>query len=145
MNTKDIGENSEAQVMSAFIKMGYTVLTPVLGDNKRYDLVIEVNGDFHRVQVKTARKLKNGSISFDTCSSSIHRRGGKKRDYRGQIELFAAYSPDTGKIYIIPVEDVGKTAVQFRIDPPGNNQKKDIKWAKDYELDKTSLLRYIGD
>lgn len=143
INTKNIGEDSEIQVVSALMKIGYTVLTPVIGDNKRYDMVIEACDKFYRVQVKTAR-VEGGTLYFSTCSSTEHRRGGSRKDYRGQIELFAVYSPDTDKVYVMSVDEVGKAGAKLRLEPTKNNQKKNVRWAKDHELDKTSLLRYIN-
>lgn len=105
-NSKDIGENSEAQVLAALLKKGKTVLKP-FGDNQRYDLVIDENGEFIRIQCKTGRYIL-GCIVFDTCSSAYH-RGGKKKHYRGDADLFGVYCSKTDKVYIIPVEDVAKT------------------------------------
>ena len=53
VNTKAIGEVSEAAILAEFLKAGFPVLLP-FGDNQRYDMVIEVSGRFLRVQCKTA-------------------------------------------------------------------------------------------
>jgi hypothetical protein len=53
VNTKAIGEVSEAVILAEFLKAGFPVLLP-FGDNQRYDMVIEVSGRFLRVQCKTA-------------------------------------------------------------------------------------------
>ena len=56
MNSKHVGDTSEAQVIAALLKMGKNVLLP-FGDNQRYDVVIEEKGKFIRIQVKTAREI----------------------------------------------------------------------------------------
>lgn len=66
MDPEAIGERSESQVVAAFLRRGRVVLRP-FGDNERYDLVLDDDGVFTRVQCKTGR-LKDGVIEFDTCS-----------------------------------------------------------------------------
>ena len=133
-NTKDIGDISQVMVMAAFLRAGLTVLTP-FGDNRRYDLVLEQDGVFHRIQCKTARRSKRhaGSLLFDTCSSYAH-RGGKKKDYRGDVDFFAAYSPDLDKVFVLPVESVGITVCSLRLKEAKNKQTKNTRWAEDYEF-----------
>ncbi len=45
------------------------------------------------------------------------------------------YSPETGKVYLVPVDEVpiGSKA-KLRIEATKNNQQKGVKWAKDYEI-----------
>jgi len=131
MNSKTIGERTEAIFLAEFLKRGKTVLLP-FGDNQRYDLVLEERGSFFRIQCKTGR-IKNGTISFSTCSSYIHRDGGK-RDYRGQVEYFGVYCPKHQKVYLVPAGDVGKREGVLRLQAPMNHQVKKIRWARDYEL-----------
>jgi hypothetical protein len=132
MNTKTIGERSEAHVLAALLQAGYVVLLP-FGDNQRYDLVIEEGGTFRRVQVKTARRSRrSNAIDFDTCSSQCH-RGKGKQDYRGQCDVFAAYLPDTGAVYLVPVDEVGQTGCSLRLGA-GKRTDKRSRWAEDFEL-----------
>ncbi len=138
-NNKTIGELSEAIIIAKLIEVGYGVLTP-FGDNRRYDLVIEdADANYYRIQCKTAR-LMNGRacINFATASTYYHTKAGKsgfgRRDYRGEIDYFAVYSPDTRKVYLLPVDHVGTTSAKLRIAPTENNQEKHVRWAKDYEL-----------
>lgn len=132
MNSKDVGERTEAQILAALLKVGKVVLMP-FGDNQRYDLVIDDGGKFVRVQCKTGR-MKDGFIKFQTCSSSTHRVGGKKRGYKGQIEMFGVYCKENDKIYMIPVDDVPNTEAVLRINEPNNGQTRNIRMAKDYEF-----------
>ena len=133
MNTKDVGDRSEAMVLAALLRAGKVVLQP-FGDNQRYDLVIDDSGVFKRIQVKTGR-LKNGAILASTASTYAH-RGGKRRGYIGQADLFAVYSPDTGQVYMVPVSETPGTEISLRIDPPTRNTSS-IRWAKDFLLGST--------
>jgi len=130
MNAKTVGDISEAMVLAALVRVGKDVLIP-WGDNLRYDLAYEEGGKLIRVQCKTARPVGNGSITFPT-SSRLGNPGGKRRDYRGQIEFFGVYYPPIQEVYLVPVNSVGVSLANLRIEPPGNNQAKKILWAKDY-------------
>lgn len=115
MNTKAIGEVTEAQVLAALIRSGKSVLRP-FGDNLRYDLLVdEGDGRFTRIQCKTAR-LHGDKLKFSACSSQWHLRTGKpKRDYRGQAEVFGLYCPETNRSYLVPVESVSRSSAIIAI------------------------------
>lgn len=64
------GDVSEATIIARLLRSGYVVLTPY-GKQHRYDLVIEdADGQFWRVQCKTAWIEQDGAcIQFNTASS----------------------------------------------------------------------------
>jgi PD-(D/E)XK endonuclease len=57
-----------------------------------------------------------------------------RKSYRGDVEFFGVYSPDTNKVYLIPVDVVPEGWATLRLKKPKNNQEKKIIWAADYEL-----------
>lgn len=114
MNTKDVGDVTVAMVLASLVKAGRAVLIP-FGDNRRYDLVIEEDQCFKRIQCKTGHMMSNGSIRFSTCSSTFHRSGGRKMSYRGQADLFGVYCKETNKVYLVPVELVEPTGLTFAL------------------------------
>ena len=138
-NPKATGERSQAYIIAKLLDVGYNVLTPY-GDNIRYDLVIEdADGHFYRIQCKTGWLENNSAyIEFKTASSYYHTRAGRtghgRKDYRGQVDYFAVYCSDTGKVYLVPVDHVGTASALLRLLPTKNNQEKNVRWAKDYEL-----------
>lgn len=135
------GDVSEATIIACLLQPGYVVLTPY-GKQHRYDLVIEdADGQFWRIQCKTAWAEQDGaSIEFNAASShysyvnskskGIH----KRQNYRGQVEYFAVYCEALEKVYLVPVDDVGITQVRLRLTPTKNKQEKNVRWAKGYEL-----------
>ena len=133
--TNGIGNISEAAIITRFLQLGYTVLTPN-GRKQRYDLIIEdAEGMVWRVQCKTARIEDNGTvIAFDTANHNMALKDRRMRHYRGQCDYFAVYCEKLNKIYLLPVDQVGTTRANLRLLPPKNNQKKNVRWAKDYEL-----------
>jgi hypothetical protein len=136
---KDIGDRSTLAIMLALRDAGYHVLVP-FGENIRYDLVIDDGQRLARVQCKTGRLLK-GAVVFHTVSSYAHHPSPKsvKRDYLGDVDLFAVYCRQTTGIYLIPIEDLPVKAGSLRIDPPRNNQWKRVRFAADYEIARVSI------
>ena len=130
-NSKTVGNIAEAQVLAALVKQGKTVLLPY-GDNERYDMVIDDDGKFLRVQCKNGR-YENGCVVFDTCSSQVHMGNGRQH-YHGQVEFFGVYCREIEKTYLVPIDEVGISRSSLRVLPTKNGQKKRIKLASDYEL-----------
>lgn len=129
----DKGTKTEAIILAELVKRDYRVLTP-FGVNHRYDLVIELDDEFVRVQCKTGR-LRNGTVVFEACSV----QGGNttahstRKLYHGAADVFVVFCPEIDKLYWVPVDQVGVNP-RLRIDPPKNGQIQGIRWAKDYEL-----------
>jgi hypothetical protein len=138
LTPKAVGEITQAKVLAALVAAGKTVLVP-FGDNARYDLVVEEeDGRFWRIQCKTGR-LFAGTIKFPTSSSHNHYFKAR-RDYRGQADYFGVFCPDNQKVYIVPVEGVGRSSASLRLFPTGNKQKAGIRWAPLYEVGTSILL-----
>lgn len=93
---------TEAAILAELVRRGYQVLVP-FGTNRRYDLVLDLDGRFVRAQCKTGR-LKRGVVVFDTTSVRSNRRGWFMRGYEGEAEIFLVYCADTDRIYAVPVE-----------------------------------------
>ncbi len=139
-NHKAVGERSELIIACKLAEAGYGVLKP-LSDNLRYDLVIEdPAGKLLKVQCKTGWLKNNGDyIEFATSSSYYHTRAGRtshgRKDYCGQVDYFAVYSPDIKKVYLVPIGDAKtRSSAMLRIEPPKNNQVRNVRWAKDYQI-----------
>jgi len=128
----DVGTRTEAIILAELAKRGYGVLLP-FGHNQRYDLVLEIDGSFLRVQCKTGR-LRDGCVIFHAQSVRSNMRKTVIRDYKSDVELFVVHCPDTDGIYVIPIDDATRTQGTLRISPTANGQDKRVRWARDYEL-----------
>lgn len=135
-NTAKKGQITESMVLARLVQLGYQCLMPWRHDH-RYDIAIDDDGKLVRIQCKTARLLKEqGCIAFNT-NITYARVGGKPhivKGYKGQADYFGVYSPDTGKVYLIPVDIENTRQVILRLTPTRNNQEKGVRWAKDYEI-----------
>src|SRR5262249_13972743 len=140
-DTKSIGELSELVVAVSLSRAGYLVLKP-LGENTRYDLVIDRDGTLSRVQVKTGR-LRNGAILFNTYSSHYHRKGGACKTYANDIEFFGVYCPELHAVYLIPIEDTAKLSGTIRVSEPKNRQRSQVRWAQPYLIDIVEIPQLV--
>jgi hypothetical protein len=122
------------KVAAALVAAGKTVLTP-LANVKRYDLVIEEQGVFSRVQCKTGR-LFRGAVFFRT-----HRLRAAKREagwerkvttYVGDVDFFGVYCPDNDTVYLVPITVTSERNCSLRVAAAQNGQHKGIRWARDF-------------
>ena len=130
MNTKTIGERTEAKVLAALLQVYPTVLVP-FGENQRYDFVFEdLKGEFQRVQCKTG-KITNGAIVFWLNSVITIKGQNIHRPYQGEIDFFGVSCSGLPDVYLVPIDLVGVGSCSLRIDPP-KRTNNNVNWAKDY-------------
>jgi hypothetical protein len=133
LTTNQKGLIAETAVIHECAKLGVPVLRPL--DDQRYDLVLDLGTGFLRVQCKWA--ATRGATIVVRCRTCRRARDGLiHRSYQpGEIDGVAAYSPDTRRCYLLPVElSVDCAGVQLRLAPTSNNQATGIRWANDYEF-----------
>lgn len=100
-DTKIKGLVTELQCQLYFTKIGYNVSVP-LGEDCRYDFILDVDNILIRIQVKKC-KIKENGIFIPTCSSHSNTKGTKNIKYnKEEIDYFATFYYD--KCYLIPVE-----------------------------------------
>jgi hypothetical protein len=142
VHTKQLGDLAEVTVMGAFLRLGFQVAIP-WGENTRYDLIVDTGDRLLRVQCKTASLCGwNGDRSCLRFHGYSHRfEAGKfqgREDYRGAADIFAAYSPDTGQVYVLAVDEVPKTDVWLRMTPAKNGQQNGIRMASEHTVERWS-------
>lgn len=104
MNSAQVGSISEAAVEWDLLGRGYNVLTPSV--TARYDRLVETDGGYIRVQVKTARMdVRDGNlrVSYDTPYDST------------EIDIIAVFDPGERKVYYIPINDIPTGAKGFTL------------------------------
>ena len=135
-NTTRKGEITESAILARLIQLGYRCLIP-WGHDNRYDIAIDDDGKLVRVQCKTARYIEDGGCLEFNTDITYARVGGKphiRKGYRGEADYFGVYSADTGKVYLVPVDDAPSSGATLRLHPAKNNQQKGVRWAQDYEI-----------
>lgn len=100
--TKIKGLVTELQCQTYFTSKGYNVSIP-LGEDCRYDMIVDIEGLLLRIQVKHANEDETGftiqtkSTQSNTVSNTNHRYN------KEQIDYFATYC--NGQYYLIKVEE----------------------------------------
>lgn len=136
MNSKSKGNLGEIKVASEFIKYGCMVSFP-FGDNARYDLVVDMNGELKKVQVKyAASKNANGAWRCMCVSSTNHTTNKKLDKYKNDVDIMAYYIPELDICIMFNIEEIGdKTSIHVRNEAPLNSQNNVI-YIKDHTFDK---------
>ena len=131
-DTKSVGELSEIIVAAELARAGYGVALP-LGENRRYDLIVDKDGVLSRVQVKTGR-LRYGAVLFNCYSSHTHRSGTACRSYEGEVDFFGVYCAELRSVYLVPIADVARVRGSLRLTATRSGQSRKVRWAQAYLL-----------
>ncbi len=73
--------------------------------------------------------------------STDHGRG--PQSYVGLADVFGVYFPPTRAVYLVPIDAVAQFEGRLRLEPTLNNQRRGIRPAADFEIDRwtVDLLR----
>ena len=132
--TQKRGQATEAIVKAEFLLHDIPVLVPEY-DNESYDLVIEVGGEFLKIQAKTAYEHGSGKVRFETVSTRVRSDGYERDGYEGEIDYFAVFNPTRQETYLVHVTDAATGKMEIRYEPTKNNQRKGINWHEEYLID----------
>lgn len=132
-HSKNVGIIGEQILIAEFVKRGFNVLAPI-GDNLPYDFVVEVDGRFIRIQVKTTEKITDGCMIFQTNRSNPYTRTIYKYS-KSEIDYFGFYCIENGFIGLLPIEDCNGKTITLRVLETKNKQRKNIRFASDYLFD----------
>jgi hypothetical protein len=132
MNTKRKGDIGVIKVLEYLLYNGYNVSIP-FGDNNRYDLVSEKDGNFTRIQVKNIAK-KNGTIKVSGFSLNSNKYENVRKYYTSdEIDEIWVYCMTDGNLYKIPIDRIeGHRCLTIRIDPTKTNNGNNHNYGKDY-------------
>ena len=98
----------------AFLERGYNLYTPVL-ENGKVDLIVEKDGKYRKIQIKTVQK--EGNRKLIPVRKISHNMGEYKikRYTKEDIDYFIGVDSDTKDIYILPIEFSSKYATSISI------------------------------
>lgn len=126
------GDLTEAEVVVELKRRSIPVSKPV-GDNERYDIIVESETDLWTVQVKTGW-LRDGTIRFHGKSQHTNSQGNTYQTYDGDVDYFAVYCDELEQLYLIE-ESAFDTNMRLRVAEPAQRDES-INWAEDYEFDR---------
>ena len=136
LNSKQKGIITEEELKLWFLKQGFSVSVPI-GDNSRYDFIVDFNGKLVKMQSKTSNLTRTiDCLNFACASVRYNSNGSNRTQYtKDDIDYFCTIHPENHQVYIVPVEICGNEC-NLRFIPPKNNQIKGIKMATEYEGEK---------
>lgn len=108
LNPSQIGDITELKCQLFLIERGWNVLLPI-GNHQKYDLVIEKNGKFYRIQCKHAMEQETGFIV--RTKYEIRNNGKTKKQIYTFEDCDYFMTEYKGKCYIFPV--FGTTETRF--------------------------------
>ena len=108
MSTRKIkGLETELLCQAYLTSLGYNVSVPI-GEDCRYDIILDIKKELLKIQIKTCQVKKNG-ISINTTSVTTSGKENNIHKYtKEEIDYFATYY--NNQCYLIPIEEcVGTT------------------------------------
>ena len=109
LNPSQIGDITELKCQIYLIEQGWNVLTPI-GNHQKYDLVIEKNSKFYRIQVKHAMPVDETGFLVRTKYEVRENGKVKKATYSAEdVDYFMTEFKN--KFYMFPV--FGTTETKF--------------------------------
>lgn len=123
LHSKQLGAIGVLRVAAKLMSEGYSVFVE-MGDLSRVDLVVLVDNQPIKIQVKT-RNLKDGRITVDS------RKSGPGYLYRytpEDVDVFAIYIPQEDLTLFVNASQIlnAKSTFAIRVQPSKNNQEKNV-------------------
>ena len=137
LTSNEKGNIAELEIAAAAAKLGVGVYKPLV-EHARADLVFETGRRLWRVQCKWGRLSRAGDVVIvSTGSSRLSPAGYVKTTYDDfEIDLFAVYSGELDRAFLLPIALVAGThELSLRLTPPRNGQRACITLAEDFSFD----------
>lgn len=122
--------------MEDITNLGYQCLKP-LNDSSKYDVVIDINSHFYRIQCKTAKWVDESQKAFEiaTCCMTTNTKKTTRHKYSSEeIDYFYTYI--NGQGYLVSVQEASGTSFRWRYEYPKTNQKQGIHIADEYRIER---------
>ncbi len=101
LNPSQIGDITELKCQAFLIEQGWNVLIPI-GNHQKYDLVIEKNGKFYKIQVKHAMPVEETGFLVRT-KYEVRDQGKTKKTTYSVEDVDYFMTEFKNKFYIFPV------------------------------------------
>lgn len=126
------GDATEATVIAELKRRAIPVSKPV-GDNERYDIVVEApGGRLLRVQIKTGW-VQDGKIEFHGKSQHTNSDGNTYEKYENDVDYFFVYTPELEALHVVGEWEFD-SSIRLRVEEP-EQVHHTINWAEDYEFE----------
>ncbi len=131
---KQKGDLAELKVAADLAGRGCSISFP-FGEDCDYDLIADLDGQIHRVQVKYTES--DGEVIVVRCRSHSLTNGRVRRTkhYTSEtIDWIAVYDRTSDHCYYLPADELGtgKSMLHLRLVPTRNGQRIGVRDAGDY-------------
>ena len=131
---KQKGDLAELKVAADLVARGCCLSFPY-GEDCDYDLIADMNGVLHRVQVKYTES--DGRVVLMRCRSHSLTKGKVRHTkyYTAEtVDWIAVYDRTTDRCYYCPASELGsgRSYLHLRLVPTRNGQRIGIRQASDY-------------
>jgi hypothetical protein len=127
-DTSRIGSVAHFAVVHKLLKLGYNVLQPI-NEGLIYDLVVEVQGEFKKVQCKSG-VYKAGSVIFRNYTN---KRSGLIK-YGNDVDYYGVYCANLDSTYLIPVDQCAGVTTALRVEEKRSKIKSGVRWASEFKI-----------
>lgn len=118
--------------MSELLRFG-EVSVPY-GNNARYDCILENNGEFLRIQIKTARYVDENRFSIPFANTRSNKSGNVRKVYSAKdVDYIATYY--NNQLYLFPVGN-HTNMMMVSLCYPSNGLKQKINLAENYTAER---------
>lgn len=137
-DTQQRGLLTELHCIQDITNIGYQCLKP-LNDSSKYDIVVDVNSVFYRIQCKTAKLVSHTSeenVAFEiaTCCMTTNTQKTTRHKYSAnEIDYF--YTWFNGQGYLVSINEATGVSFRWRYEYPKSNQKQGIHIASNYKIE----------
>lgn len=131
MNSKDIGNLGEHIAIVELLKNDIVISRP-LGDNARYDLILDINETLYTCQVKSTASSSADLAEFWLSSSQAHRGGGR---HKYSVDVFCLVDINNNKVFLLPNID-DRSSIKIRYNVSNSPNQKNINMWYDYTIEK---------
>lgn len=131
VDTKRKGLTTELLCQAYLTSLGYNISIP-LGEDCRYDMILDIKKQLLRVQIKTCIERPNG-IQFSTKSTTTSGKENIEHKYsKDEIDLFGTYYNDC--CYLIPIEECSGHQRSLSFSPVRKNASNPL-YIEDYRAE----------
>ena len=128
MNTKDVGTLGEHIAILELLRHDISVSRP-LGDNKQYDLILDIKGFLLRCQVKSKTTATEDKVEFSLHTTN---RSGDRVRY-SEVDCYCLVDVTNNRVFLVDHDD-SKVSIILRYKIPECRNKSQIKMAEDFTI-----------
>jgi hypothetical protein len=136
--TQQKGLLTELRCIEDITTLGYQCLRP-LNDSSKYDVVVDINGKFIRIQCKTAKWStdtieEHTAFEIATYAMTTNTQRNTRHKYSAdEIDYF--YTWFNGQGYLVSIQEATGSTFRWRYEYPKSNQKQGIHIADNYKIE----------